>query len=50
MRSIHDPRYTYGHWAHRLDLDDMEDALYGEEYEREDESDEREDDEELTDE
>ena len=45
MRFRFNPRYSYGKWAHRLDDDDAMDALYGEDWEREDDDDEREDDE-----
>ena len=50
MRSRFNPSYSYGNWAHRLDDDDAMDALYGEDWEREDDEDELDDDEELTDE
>ena len=58
MRSPHDPRYSYGNWAHRLDHDDMMADLYGEDFDEpalDDVEDHRgepwlDDDEELTDE
>ena len=52
MQSRFNPRYQYGAWAHRMDDDDAMDALYGDDWEREDDDeleDERDNDEELTD-